>query len=143
MTLLLRTVPTTGLLSVFYSQCILGSSDDLVSHTGKITDSTSPNQHDGVFLQVVPFARDINRDLFAIGKPDTTDLAKSRIGLFGGHGSDLQTNALFLWTLFQDGSLGELAFLFSSLSEKLINRRHSFFYLTIEAPLFVGAINPK
>lgn len=128
--LLLRAVTTTRLFSVFNTQRILGTSDDLISHTWQIANTAATDENNRVLLQIVAFTGDVHRNFFAIGKSDAGNLAKGRIRLLRSHRTDLQTNTLFLGASFQDRGLGELAFLLSSLTEKLVNRGHSFFYLS-------------
>lgn len=43
----------------------------MVPNPGEILDTSAANQHDGVFLQVVPDTRNIGRNLYSIGKTDT------------------------------------------------------------------------
>src|SRR5690606_30379027 len=51
--LFLRTVTTAGLLAAFHTQCIAGASNDLISHARQVANSTTTDQHDRVFLQIV------------------------------------------------------------------------------------------
>src|SRR5688500_7955113 len=54
---------------------------DVIAHPRQILHPAPANQHDGVLLQVVAFARDVGDDLEAVGQPDLGHLAKGRVGL--------------------------------------------------------------
>jgi hypothetical protein len=54
----------------------------MVPNTRKILDTTATDQNRGVLLQVVAYTRDIGSDFHSVGKPNTCNFSKSRIGLF-------------------------------------------------------------
>ena len=57
----------TALFSVLNADGIEGSTNDMVSHPWKILDSSSSNQDNGVFLEVVSNAGDVGGDFNSIG----------------------------------------------------------------------------
>jgi len=67
----------TGLLPLLNSYGIQCTPNHMVAHPREILDTSTANQNDGVFLQVVPDAWDISRYFDPIGKPDTGNFAKS------------------------------------------------------------------
>ncbi len=79
---------------------VFGSADDVVSHSRQVTNSSAPDQHDRVFLQIVPFSRNVGRHLHVVGKANACDFSKRRVRLFGCNGSNLQTDARFLRCAF-------------------------------------------
>ncbi len=50
---------------------------NVITHTRKVLHTTATNQHDGVFLQVVSFARNVRVHLFTIGQTHTSYLTHS------------------------------------------------------------------
>lgn len=97
----LGTITAAGLLPLVDAKCILSTTNNLIANSGKVANTSAPNKNDGVFLKVVAFTRDIDRDLFAIGKAHTRDFPQCRVRLLGSHRSDLKANTLLLRALFQ------------------------------------------
>jgi len=52
------------------------SPNDVVPNSRKVFDATSSDQHDGVFLEIMPFARNVRRDFNAIRQSDSSHLSK-------------------------------------------------------------------
>src|SRR5580658_6847196 len=77
--LLLRAVAAACLLAVADTLGVQRPADDLVAHTGQVTDTAAADQHDRVLLQVVPDARDVGSDLDLAGEPDPCHLAQRRV----------------------------------------------------------------
>jgi hypothetical protein len=61
-----------ALFPVLNTDRIEGTTDDMVSHSGKIFDSSSPNQDDGVLLEIMTNAWDIGRNFDAVGESHTS-----------------------------------------------------------------------
>jgi hypothetical protein len=68
----LSTVAAASLLTAADAERIKDASDHLIANTRQVTDSTTANKNDGVFLQVVPFARDVSRYFLTVRKADTS-----------------------------------------------------------------------
>jgi hypothetical protein len=51
------------LTAVLDTSSVQGSTNDVVANTGKILNSSSTDEHHGVFLEVMADATDISRDL--------------------------------------------------------------------------------
>ena len=64
----LRTIFGTCLSSVGNAGSIEGSSDDMISYTRKILDSSASDQNDTVFLEIMSDSRDVCRYFDTIGK---------------------------------------------------------------------------
>ena len=68
----------------------------MVTHTGKVLNTTAADHDHRVLLQVVADAGDVGSDLIAVGETHTGDLTQSGVGLLGGGGSDSGANASLL-----------------------------------------------
>jgi hypothetical protein len=47
----------------------------MVPNSGEVLDTSTANQNDGVFLQVVPNSWDVGCNLYPIGKTDTRNFS--------------------------------------------------------------------
>ena len=86
----------TGLHSAVNALGIKSAADDVVTDTGKILNTAASDEDNGVLLKVVTYAGDISRNLDAVGKTDSGDLTKSRVGLLGGRGLNSGADAALL-----------------------------------------------
>jgi len=66
-----------GLLSLLDSNGIQGSPHHMVANPRKVLDTSTTDQNDGVFLQVVSDTRDVGSYLNPVREPDTSNFAKS------------------------------------------------------------------
>ena len=73
--------------------------------TPSIAHSTTANENDGVFLQVMAFPGNISRDLLPVGQANTSHLPESRIRLLRRDCFDKQTDTAFLRATLQDRRL--------------------------------------
>ena len=103
---LLGTVTASRLLPTVDTQGISATPNNLVSNPWKIANPTASNQNDRVFLQIVAFARNVNRNFLGIAQSDPSDLSESRVWLLRSHGTDQQANALFLGAALEHWALG-------------------------------------
>ena len=125
---------------------IQGAPDHVVTHAGQVLNPATPYEDHRVLLEVVPFATDIGRNLYPVGKPDTGNLSERRIGFLWRHGPHLDADASALRATLapfdpvpkrvlhpmQCRSLGSLADRLASLSDQLVNCRHSGVFLVVE-----------
>jgi hypothetical protein len=51
-----------------YTSRVQSAADNVIPNAGEVLDTTSPNQYNRVFLEVVPLSRDIGGHLQPIGK---------------------------------------------------------------------------
>ena len=70
----LSSVERAGLSASLDSGSIQSAPEDVVTYTRKVLHTASPYKHDGVLLEVVPFARDVGIDLLGVGKTYTGNL---------------------------------------------------------------------
>src|SRR3954453_23294147 len=89
----LHAVLRAGLLAVRDAGGIERAAHDLVAHAREVLDAAAADEHDGVLLQVVPLARDVDRVLHAIGEPDARDLAQRGVRLLRRGGVDARADA--------------------------------------------------
>src|SRR5437899_2249536 len=73
---LLGSVPAAGLLAVGDAQRIANATDNLIAHTRQVANTTAAHEDDRVLLQIVTFARNVNRHFAAGRKPHAGDLAQ-------------------------------------------------------------------
>src|SRR5688572_29684512 len=93
---LLGAVARATLLAVAHAGRVERAADDVVLDRGQVADLAAANQHDRVLLQVVADARDVGRDLVAVGQADAGDLAQRRVRLLGRHRAHLEADATLL-----------------------------------------------
>jgi hypothetical protein len=70
------TILTSALLSVGHASTIEDTADNMIPHSRQISDPASPDDNRAVLLEVVVNPRYVSRNFFAIGQPDTGDLAQ-------------------------------------------------------------------
>jgi hypothetical protein len=122
--LLLGAVAAAGLLTVLYSSGVKGAANDLVTNARKVLHTTTAHKHDGVFLEVVAFSGDVGRNLNTAAETDTSNLAKSRVGLFRGGCVDTSTHTTALWGALKCWCLALFNFGLSALTDQLLNGGH-------------------
>ena len=57
-----------------------------VPRTREVLDAPTANQHDGMFLQIVPDPRNVSRHFDSVGEADTRYLAQSGVWFLGCRG---------------------------------------------------------
>src|SRR5215211_7367763 len=102
----LRAVLRAGLLAVGHPGGVERAADDLVAHARQVLDAATTHEHDGVLLQVVALARDVDRDLHRVGEPHTGHLAQRGVRLLrrrrvhtGAHATALRSGHALLAAL--------------------------------------------
>src|SRR4029079_2845932 len=101
------------------------AADDVVADARQILDAAAANEHQRVLLQVVADARDVGRDLDAVGQPDARHLAQRRIRLLRRLREDAHADAALLRAVLQRGALGLAHDLLPTRTNKLTDRRHN------------------
>src|SRR5205814_3930816 len=84
----LRPVLAAAALPTLHADRIERPPHDVVPHARKVLHASAANEHDRVFLEVVPHARDVGRDLYPVGEPDPRDLPQRRVRLLRRGGED-------------------------------------------------------
>src|SRR5579859_820451 len=130
----LRAVLRTALTTVFHTLGIQGAADDVVAHTGKILHTAAADHHDGVFLQVVAFTRDIAGHFEAVGQAHAGDLTERRVRLLRSGGVDAGANTTLLRAFLQSRHLIASHDGFARLADQLVNRRHTSFLFAKSRP---------
>src|SRR5690606_24399176 len=115
----------TALAAILHTSGVKGAADDLVTDTRKILDAAAMDEHHRVLLQVVALAGDVRRHLDAVDQAYTRDLPKGGVGLLGRHGPHLEADAPLLGVLLQRRRLLVLGQRAPSLTDQLVDRRHS------------------
>ena len=87
----------TCLASVVYACSIKGASDDMVSYTRQILNSSASDQNNAVLLQIVADARDISRNFDTVSQTYSGNLSKSGIRLLRCYCLYRSTYASLLW----------------------------------------------
>jgi len=67
------TVLRSALAAAFNARGIQSASDDVVTHTRQILNTTSSDHNNAVFLQVVALTRDVGVDLLLVGQTNPSD----------------------------------------------------------------------
>src|SRR5947209_1141164 len=92
----LHAVLRAGLLAVRDAGGVERAANDLVAHARQVLDAAASHEHDRVLLEVVALARDVARDLHAVGQPHAGDLAQRRVRLLRRGGVDADADAAAL-----------------------------------------------
>src|SRR3954451_1251634 len=88
----LHSVLGAGLLAIRHPGGVERAADDLVADARQVLDAAAAHEHDGVLLQVVALARDVDRDLHLVGQAHAGHLAQSRVRLLGRGGVDARAD---------------------------------------------------
>ena len=86
----------SGLLAVLDALQIERATDKVVTHTREILDATAADQHDRVFLKVVPLTADVTDDLKPVREAHFGNFSKRRVRLFRSRCVDASANTAFL-----------------------------------------------
>ena len=105
----------------------------MIPNPGEVLDTSTTNQNDGVFLQIMSDARDIGSDLDPIGEPDTRDFSQCRVGFFGCGCVHPRAYTSALRTPLQSWTLRLKTNLLSARSYQLIEGRQTLLSLKIKS----------
>jgi hypothetical protein len=97
----------------------------MVANPREVLDTSTADQNDGVFLQIVSDSRDIGCNLDPIGETNTRNFAQSRVGLFGRRCVHPGANPPALRTSLQSRTLRFITNLLSARSNQLIEGRQT------------------
>ena len=100
------------------------TADDVVADTGKIADAAAADEHDRVFLEVVPLTRDVDGHFLGVGEPHTGDFAEGRIRLLRCHRPHLEADAPLLRAAIEHRRLGEFPLRPAAAADKLAEGGH-------------------
>ena len=126
-TLLLRTlraVEGAALHALGNASRIESAADDMVTDARQVADLAATDQHNRVLLQVVADARNVASTLDRVRQPHARDLTKGGVRLLRGLRLDGQADAALLRTGLQNRGIRLAGYLFSTLANLLIDRRH-------------------
>src|SRR5512143_973697 len=102
----LRSVFGAALFAVCNPHGIERAPHDVVPDARKVLDPASPDEHDGMLLQVVSYARNIRRDLHSVREPHPGDFSKGRVRLLRRRRIDPDADPTLLGATFERGALG-------------------------------------
>src|SRR5262245_5223088 len=125
--LLLRpfgSVLRSALFTTLNADRIERPADHVVPNAGQVLHAAAANQHQGVFLQVVPHARNVGRHLDAVGQANARHFAQRGVRFLRRLGEDAHADAALLRTDLQRGTFRLRDDLLASLTNELANRRH-------------------
>ena len=92
----LCTILGAGLHTALYALGIQSAADDVVTHTGKVLNTTTANQNYRVLLQVMADTRNVSGNFHAIGQTHTGDLTQCGVRLLGAGDTNSSTYATLL-----------------------------------------------
>src|SRR5213592_775221 len=120
----LGSVLRAALPTILDSDRVERAADDVVAHPGEILHAPAADEDHGMLLQVVTDARDVGRDLDAVGQAHARDFAECRIRLLRGRGVDARAHAALLRRALQGGRRPLAALLRASVLDELVDGRH-------------------
>lgn len=128
-----------GLISLGNALCVESSSDNVVTDTGQILNSSASDENNRVLLQIVTDTGNVRCYFVTVGKLNSGNFSHSGVGLLGSSRSYSGANASLLGggkvyrrfllgviTLLKSGGCGFLFDNVSSLAYKLIKSRHQY-----------------
>src|SRR6185503_6388765 len=97
----LRSVLRTALHAAGDADGVERAAHHVIPNARKILDAAAADEHERVLLQVVADARDVGRDLDAVGQAHARDLTERRVRLLRGLREDAHAHAALLRTALQ------------------------------------------
>src|SRR5699024_6620760 len=117
---LLCAVDAARLLAVLDGLRVERATDDAVTHTREVLDTTAAHEHQRVLLQVVSLAGDVGRHLGAVAELHTSDLAHRRVRLLRGGGVHAGAHAGLLRVRLQSRRVRGLLPRLAALANQLL-----------------------
>lgn len=106
-----------ALLSVLDSLAVQSSTNDVVTHPGKILHTASAHQYDGVFLKVVSFTWNVGVHFKSVRQSHTGVFTKSGVWFLWCHGGHFGADSTLEWA-------GQrVAFALEGVEDRLHGRR--------------------
>src|SRR5213592_3333379 len=121
----LGSVLRAALPTILDSDRVERAADDVVAHPGEVLHAPAADEDHGVLLQIVADARDVGRDLDAVGQAHTRNFSECRIGLLRGRGVDARAHAALLRRALQGRRRLLGALLRASVLDELVDGRHA------------------
>ncbi len=103
---------------------VQSSTHDVITHAGEVLHAATTDEHDGVLLEIVPFARDVARDFHLVREAHATNFAQSRVRLLGRGRVDTNANATALRAGLERRRGRLVTSGFAAVSDELANGRH-------------------
>ena len=83
--------------AILHTLCVVHATNNVVSHARKVFHTAAANKHNGVFLQIVAFARNIRNHFHTIRKAHLRDFSKRGVWFLWGCGIHFGTHSAFKW----------------------------------------------
>ena len=126
------------LFSAFNAGKIQNAADNVIANARKIFNPAAADNHNGMFLQVMAFTRNICGNFLAVGQANSGNFPQSRVRFFRSGGKNLDANAALKWRrgknrfvcqgieiVLQSRRFGFALFWFARFFYQLMNRRHT------------------
>lgn len=120
----LYSIATATLLSPLDAEGVENASDNVIANTRQVANASTANQDNRMLLKIVVLSGNISVNFTTIGQADPGNLAQSRVGLLGRHGTDAKANAAALRTTLQVHAIPLRGNLTSCSSDALIRSGH-------------------
>ena len=101
----LSTILRTALCAVGHAGGVERTANDVIAYTAEVLHTTTANEHDAVFLEVVAFTGDVGVDLLRVGKTHTSHFTHGGVRLFGGGCVHANTNTTTLRSVVESRRL--------------------------------------
>ena len=125
----LCTILRTALCTVCDTCGIQSTTNDVITYTGEVLNTTTTYQYDRVFLQVVALSWDVRVHFLLVCQTHTGNFSHCRIRLLRCCSIDTNAYTTTLGTIVQRGRLALIYQHVSAFSYQLLNCRHSFTFL--------------
>jgi hypothetical protein len=102
------------------------ATDDVITYTGQVLNTSASDQNGAVLLKVVTFTGNVNRTFLLVRKTYTCDLTHSGVRLLRRSRGYGQTYAALLRAVVKNRTLGLVRNTFSTLFDELVDSRHIF-----------------
>lgn len=124
------------LFSSFHACSIKSSTDDVITNSRQILHPSTTNHHDGVFLEVMTFSRNVSSHFILVRQSNAGYFSHRRIRLLWCGGIHPCTYATALRTGSQSRRLTFVHEFRASFSNKLLNCRHSIVFESVYGQVF-------